>query len=343
MAQADWRLYLGTILAAFAASAVLTPLVRWLALRFQVLDQPGALKTHKGDVPHLGGVAVFAAFAGVLLALRFFTQFPTGTLHSLRGILLGAGLIFGLGLVDDLRKPRGLGFKTKFLFQFAAALGLLYFDIRIQFLKPEHLAVALTVLWIVGITNAMNIIDIMDGLCAGQAAVAAGAFLLIALPSEDVYVNAAAAALAGASLGFLPFNLSHGRRIFLGDSGALFIGFVLAAVSLGTRYSDVNPLGVYAPLLILGVPLYDTLFVMLLRMQRGHSPFLGSKDHFALRLESLGLSRRQVVLLASLAALLLAGCAFLVTQVTLWWAGLIYLLVALQVVLISARLAKVKV
>lgn len=342
--QADWVLYASTAAAAAAVSALLTPLVRWLAIRHDLLDHPAtAIKTHKVAVPHLGGVAVFAAFAGTLIALRLFTHFPSGTLRSLRGILLGTALVFGLGLVDDLLKPRGLSFKTKFLFQIAAALGLLYFDIKMQFLRPEYLATALTVFWIVGITNAMNIIDIMDGLCAGQGMIAAMAFLVIALPSEDVYVNVTAAALAGACAGFLPYNLSQRLRIFLGDAGALAVGFVLSALALGTNYSSINPLGVYAPLLILGVPIYDTLFVMILRIRKGHSPFLGSRDHFALRMELMGLPRPTILALASIASVLLALAAFVVTKVDLAWAAVIYAVVAIEVGMLSRQLSKVQV
>ena len=341
-AQADPTFFALTALAAAALSAALTPLVRALAIRHDVLDHPATdIKTHKGAIPHLGGVAVFAAFAGVLLALRFFTSFPTGTLRSLRGVLTGATLVFLLGLVDDFKKPHGLGFKTKFLFQIVAALLIIQFDMRIHFIKPDFLAYAVTVLWVVGITNALNIIDIMDGLSASQAVVGALAFLVIALPSKEMYVDFTAAALAGAALGFLPYNLSKRYKIFLGDAGALTVGFVLAALSLGTRYSRVNPLGVYAPLLILGIPIYDTLFVMVLRFLKGKSPFMGSKDHFALRMEVMGLTRPQILSFTILASLLLALCAFVVTQVSLGWAAAIYAIVGAEILMLSVRLARV--
>jgi UDP-GlcNAc:undecaprenyl-phosphate GlcNAc-1-phosphate transferase len=145
----------------------------------------------------------------------------------------------------------------KFVFQIAAALVLPAFGIRIHFLQPAHFAKLVTIVWIVGVTNALNLVDIMDGLAASQAAISALGFLLIALPSEEIYVNFAAAALLGACLGFLPWNFSSKRKIFMGDGGALSVGFVLAAISMGTRYSAIDPLGVYAPLLILGLPIID--------------------------------------------------------------------------------------
>ena len=268
------RLYFIAIPTAFPISFILTPIVRALALRFGWVDAPSSsVKTHKVTTPSLGGVAIFAGFAGTLLLLRFMTQFPTGTLRSLRGLLVGGALVFLLGIVDDLKKPAGLHFKPKFLVQGLAAVVLMSFDLQIHFIAPDYLAKLLTFFWVVGITNAFNIIDIMDGLAASQAAAAALGFWLIALPSEDLYVNFAAAALLGSSLGFLPWNFSKKNRIFMGDSGSLFLGFMLASVSLG-KYSKVNDLGVFAPLFILLVPMYDTLFVMYLRLRKGQSPFL---------------------------------------------------------------------
>lgn len=328
----------------FAAliSFALTPLVRLLAVRFRWVDEPSSpVKTHKVTTPSLGGIAIFAAFALTLVVLRFQTNFPTGTLRSLRGLLAGAACVFLLGLVDDLRKPAGLHFKPKFAVQALACALIMAFGLRIQFVQPEYLAYGLTLFWVVGITNAFNIIDIMDGLSASQAAIAAIGFLMISLPSEELYVNFASAALAGAALGFLPWNFSSRYKIFMGDSGSLVLGFVLAAVSLGTRYSDVNVLGVFAPIFILLVPMYDTLFVMFLRMKKGQSPFMGSKDHFALRLEQLGYSREGIVFMAAAGAAFLGFCGFLVTQLTLGWALCVYAIVLAQVLLLSEALAKV--
>ena len=226
------RLYFIAIPTAFPISFILTPIVRALALRFGWVDAPSSsVKTHKVTTPSLGGVAIFAGFAGTLLLLRFMTQFPTGTLRSLRGLLVGGALVFLLGIVDDLKKPAGLHFKPKFLVQGLAAVVLMSFDLQIHFIAPDYLAKLLTFFWVVGITNAFNIIDIMDGLSASQAAIAAAGFLMISLPSEALYVNFASAALAGAALGFIPWNMSSKKKIFMGDSGSLFLGFMLASVS----------------------------------------------------------------------------------------------------------------
>ncbi len=336
-------LYLRTVLLAFVIAAVMTPLVRWIAVRLGRYDVAHAgIKTHKVPTPALGGVAIWIALSSALVWARFTTSFPTGTLRSLRGILAGGGLLFALGLVDDLRKPVGLGVPLKFAVQIAAAGLCAAYGLRIQFLKPEHLGLLVTILWVVGVTNAFNIIDIMDGLAASQAAIAGLAFLWIALPSEEIYVNFGAAALLGACLGFLPWNLSSGYKIFMGDSGSLSVGFVLSALAMGTRYSEVNPLGVYAPLLILAVPIYDTLFVMYLRMKRGMSPFMGSRDHFALRLEALGLDRGRIVFLTAAGSLLLSVCAWLVTVVSAPWAVWIYIVILGELLLFSRGLARIK-
>lgn len=336
------ELYLLAIGFSALCAFLLTPLVRLLALRLGWLDEPSSsVKTHKVATPSLGGIAIFFAFGLTLVLLRFHTQFPTGTLRSLRGLLAGASCVFLLGLVDDLRKPAGLHFKPKFAVQALATALIMSFGLRIQFLSPDYIAYALTLFWVVGITNAFNIIDIMDGLSASQAAIAALAFLMISLPSEELYVNFASASLAGAALGFLPWNFSKRYKIFMGDSGALVLGFVLAAVSLGTRYSDINVLGVFAPIFILLVPMYDTLFVMVLRLKKGQSPFMGSRDHFALRLEQLGYSRGKIVFMAAAGAALLGFCAFLVTQLSLGWALCVYAVVLAQILLLSEALAKV--
>jgi UDP-GlcNAc:undecaprenyl-phosphate GlcNAc-1-phosphate transferase len=300
---------------ALSLALILTPLLREVALRWGVLDHPSTpVKTHRHPTPYLGGVAIFLAFLATLFLLRLFTHFPTGTLRSLRGILLGGVFMVGVGLVDDVKRG-GLTFQWKFLLQFLAAGLLILYDVRIKFIQPDWLAWLLTLVWVVGVTNAFNIIDIKDGLAATQAFVASLGFLFISLPTEEIYVNFAAAAVAGAALGFVPFNMSDRWKIFMGDAGSLCLGFVMAALSLGTSYTRVNEVGLFAPLLILGVPLYDTFFVSVLRIRQGRSPFRGSKDHLVLKLGSLGLSNRRVVGVMALAAGLGSATAYFVT----WW------------------------
>jgi len=339
--------YVGLLVISFICSAgvsfFMTPLVRLLSLRLGVLDSPSSdVKTHKEPTPVFGGVAIYLGFMATMLMLRMTTNFPTGTLYNLRALVLGGSLIFALGLIDDLKRPEGVDYKPKFFVQILAAALLIVFGLRMRFLQPAYVAYAITVVWVVGVTNAFNIVDIMDGLSASQAAVAALGFLMISLPSEELYVNFASAALAGAAIGFLPWNFSRKRKIFMGDSGSLLIGFLLAGISLGTRYSDVNDAGVFAPLLILFVPAFDTFFVSLLRLNKGKSPFLGSKDHFALRLEKMGFTRGHVVVMAAGAAAFLSFCAFLVTQLPLTGAVVVYLIVAALVGWVGRHMALVE-
>jgi UDP-GlcNAc:undecaprenyl-phosphate GlcNAc-1-phosphate transferase len=336
----------GLYVACFALAAgiafVLTPLVRLLSIKIGLLDAPTSdVKTHKIPTPIFGGVAIWAGFAGAMTLLRFTTNFPTGTLYNLRALLFGGTLIFLLGLADDLRRPEGLDYKPKLLVQFLATALFVSYGLRIHFIHPSWVAAGVTLVWVVGVTNSMNIIDIMDGLSASQAAVAATSFLLVSLPSQENYVKYAAAAVAGAAIGFLPWNMSKKYKVFMGDCGSLTLGFLLAGLSLGAHYSSVNDVGVFAPLLILFVPVFDTVFVSILRLNQGKSPFQGSKDHFALRLEKLGYSRLQIVAISAVAAGLLGFCAFLATQYPQKQALAVYLLVAAALLWVGRRLSLV--
>ena len=318
-------LYVFSFLAALILSLILVPAARAAAQVFDILDHPhSAVKTHKQPVPYLGGVAMCFAFSLSMLWVRVLTSFPTGTLRSLRGLLLGAAAIALLGLVDDVKRF-GLHYRTKFLFQIAAALLVVSFGIRIKFINPPWFASAVTVLWIVGLTNAFNLIDIMDGLASGFTVVAAAAFLFISLPTEEIYVNFAAAALCGATLGFFPFNLSKKYKIFMGDSGSLMLGFVCSSLALGTSYGGKSRLAVFAPLLILALPIYDTMLVSVCRLRRGMSPFVGSKDHFPLRLEALGWKRPAILTFSLCAAGVLCAAALAITELPDHQGAIVYL------------------
>jgi len=328
---------------ALILSLLLTPFVRSLAVRFNIYDHPtSAVKTHKTPVPYLGGVAIYIGFAVAMIFIRFFSSFPSGTLRSLRGILAGSTVMCLVGLIDDI-KPDGLHYRTKFFFQIAAALMVIFFGVRIRFVNPPWLACALTVVWVVGLTNAFNLIDIMDGLASGVAIVATMAFFFIALPKEELYVNIASAALCGAALGFFPFNLSKPLRIFMGDGGSLFLGFVCSALAMGTSYGRQTEWGVFAPLMILCLPIFDTLFVFSMRILRGSSPFLGSKDHFALRMEILGWTRPLILIFSlGFTALLCLG-AFGVTRVSTDGGLVIYGVTIVILLVFTSYLLKAKV
>jgi len=309
-------LYLLCWITAGLVSLILTPLMRGIATRFNIMDRPDEkLKTHGGAVPYLGGVAIIAGFIISLILVRFFTHFHTGTLKSIRGIFLGTILVSLIGFTDDARRG-GLHFRTKFMLQALAAIVLIAFDVRIKFAHPVWLADLLTLVWVIGITNALNLTDVMDGLAGGIATIASLAFLFISLPTEEIYVNFASAALAGACMGFLPYNLSKKRRIFMGDTGSLTLGYILAALSMGTSYTKINNIGLFSPLLILALPIYDTILVSLLRLHKGQSPFIGSKDHLPLRLKAMGLSQKQVLTVCLAFCVAASWGAYLLTRLS---------------------------
>ncbi|MBI2069990.1 MAG: undecaprenyl/decaprenyl-phosphate alpha-N-acetylglucosaminyl 1-phosphate transferase [Elusimicrobia bacterium] len=308
--------YLSIAVASFLLSLCLMPVVRWLAFRAGLFDLPDhQLKSHARPTPRLGGVAIFCSIVLVLAAARFLTHYPTGTISNFRYILLGAVIIFTLGLIDDTR-PGGVPYRWKFIFQFLAAGVLMVASIHIQFLHPNYLAVFLSLLWVVGVANSINLIDILDGLAATQVAIAAASFLAISFPSEDVLVNILAAAILGSTIGFLPHNLSSRKKVFMGDAGSLTLGYLLAVLALGSSYSTYNPYAVYAPILILGVPIFETFFLMYIRTKQGLSPFRGSRDHIAHRLQALGFSEEKIVLVMGAATLAFSMVAYLITQVT---------------------------
>jgi UDP-GlcNAc:undecaprenyl-phosphate GlcNAc-1-phosphate transferase len=332
--------YLVAFFSSLALAYALTPLFQKIALKFKILDHPVAnIKIHSKPTPYLGGLAIWLAFITTLLGVRLFTHFPSGTLRNLRGIFYGGTLIMALGLIDDIWK---LDYRVKFFGQFIASLILIIYNIRIEFISNVSLSVILTILWVVGITNAINIIDIMDGLAAGVATIAGLAFFFISLPTEKIYVNFAALALAGGCLGFLRYNWQP-ARIFMGDCGSLFIGFILAAISLGESYTTINNIGLFAPFLVLGIPIYDTLLVIFFRMLKGKSIFAGSLDHFAFRLEAMGYERKKVILINYYLSLILGLAAFLITIVKFQFAVIMYAAILIFSILFATRLFYVQV
>ena len=297
----------------FAFSFLLSLTGAWLLRKFSRVtgfyDYPQfGLKEHKEAVPY-AGTSVWVSFMAVLAGLRLFTSFETGTLHALRGIVYGGTLVFILGIFDDLYD---LHFLLKFLFQGIAAGIIIAFDIKINIFPVPALNIAVSVFWLILVINAVNIIDIKDGLASGVAALSAFGFFLVTLPTERFYVNFASIIIGGALLGFWVLNKPP-AKVFLGDGGSLFTGFILAALSMGADYSSHHPVGLFAPLFILGIPLYDTLLVSYFRFREGKSIFKGSKDHYALRLQAAGLSDWQIDLVSYAVSALLSAAAFAVT------------------------------
>lgn len=337
-------LYLITFFSAYLISLIFTPFFRYIAIKFNIYDRPlTSIKTHKVSTPYLGGLAIWSGWVISLILIRFITNFPTGTLNNLRSVIIGSFMLLLLGLCDDIKKG-GLGFKFKFLIQIIACLIVtIGFDIRINFIENYVLSIIVSVFWIIGLSNAFNLIDIMDGLSCGTAAIASFFFFIIALPSEMIYVNFCAIALFAACLGFIPFNLSKSKKIFMGDTGSLSIGFILATIAMGTSYTKINPIGIFAPLLILAIPIYETIFVSIIRILKGKNPFLGSKDHFPLRLEIIGFSRKQILILIYTLSFILGIFSYTIVKINDNISYLIFSFVILLLIIFSIRLSKVKV
>jgi UDP-GlcNAc:undecaprenyl-phosphate/decaprenyl-phosphate GlcNAc-1-phosphate transferase len=298
--------HLVTFILSFLLSLYLTPVFREAALKFGIMDKPGGhLKKQEEPVPYLGGLAVYLSF---LLTTGFIYQYSREVL----GILLAGAIIVILGLVDDLGV---LSPPVKLLGQLIAATVLIKASIYIKLsILPPWVAVALTILWVMAITNAFNLIDIMDGLASGVGAIAALVLVIINYQSGKELVVPLSVALAGSLMGFLRHNFKP-AKIYLGDTGSLFIGLMLAALSMNGAYTRVSLAGVLAPILILGVPIFDMLLVMHIRFRRGIPIMHGSPDHFALRLRKWRLSVEQTVVSSYFVALLLGLAALVLIRV----------------------------
>jgi UDP-GlcNAc:undecaprenyl-phosphate GlcNAc-1-phosphate transferase len=273
----------------FATALGLTPVSRTLALRLGVVDKPNQRKIHRDHKPLMGGLAIFAGFA---LALLLFS--PEQHVAEFSAIVGGAALLALVGLLDDRFM---LGVKVRLLAQTAAAVVLLLVGVQVRLFGVAWLDVPITLVWIVALTNALNFLDNMDGQAAGVAAIAALWFTLIGFNEQLALVSAIAAAIAGSAVGFLTYNFNPAST-FMGDMGALVLGFVLATLGIKLEFG-AQPLNVtwMVPILVLGMPIFDICLVVFTRLREGRSPFEGGKDHSSHRLMSLGLSQRQTILL----------------------------------------------
>ncbi len=289
--QAFWKVFLVAIVVAY----VVTPLVRRLALRIGAVDRPGARKVHTEPKPYLGGVAIYLAFFAAMAGSIGFSD-PT-----IRGTLIGATIILGIGMIDDLIALRPL---IKFTGQILAALVLIGFDIKIEWLSnpfggmiilPQWLVPFVTIFWVVAVVNVVNLIDGLDGLAAGISTIAAVTLLLVALQAGQVHVVLMTAALAGAALGFLPHNFNP-AKIFMGDGGSMFLGYLLAAVSVEGALKGPTTAALVIPVLALGLPIFDTALAIVRRTANGRPFHEADRGHVHHRLMQLGLSHRDTVL-----------------------------------------------
>ncbi len=307
-----------TFIIAFVVTFLLTPWVKKLAFKVGAVDVPkDERRMHKKPTALLGGLAIFAGFVAAALVYVPMTR-------SFLGILAGAVIIVVLGFFDDIY---ALGPKLKLLVQIIAALIPVLCGVRIDIIKvPEfidaygyldlgYFSIPLTILWIAGVTNAMNLLDGLDGLACGVSSISSLTILCIALLVGEPSIAFATAALAGACFGFLPYNFNP-AKLFMGDTGALFLGYMLATLSVTGLFKGYAVISIAVPFLILGLPIFDTVSAML-RRAKNHRPIMSpDRAHLHHRLVDAGLSQKQAVIV------IYAMCALLcLTAVLLIWTG----------------------
>lgn len=294
--------YVLSSMLAFLLALYGTPIARAAALRFGVVDAPdGRLKEQQEAVPYFGGLAIYIA---VLIPLCLFYTFDSRILS----ILLSGTLVLLLGLIDDFGV---LTPAAKFIGQLIATFVLVKGGVLIHIQSyPWWLNLALTLLWILGMTNAMNIIDIMDGLAAGVAVIISFVLFMVAVINNHTMIAIFTLTLTGSLCGFLRYNFKP-ARIYMGDAGSMFLGLSLASLAIIGDYTAENPLAFLNPLLIFGVALFDMVYVMILRTLKGKSMFLGSKDHFALRLKFKGWTVVRIVIFSYILSAALGTLALL--------------------------------
>ena len=294
---------------AFLLSFSSTPAIIALAHKLNAIDVPkDNRRIHKKPIPLMGGLAIFYGF---VISLICFGVLDRETI----GIILGCSIIILTGIFDDIKNIKPI---TKLLFQLLAASVVVCCGVRIEFLtnplsnwigSPQILlspwmSISLTIIWIVGICNAINLIDGLDGLAVGVSTISAFCMLALTLISNDMNVAIIAASVAGAALGFLPYNFNP-AKIFMGDTGSLFLGFVLACISVQGLLKQSAVITFAVPVLILGLPIFDTAFAILRRIASGKSPMSPDRGHLHHRLIDHGFSQKQAVaILYTLTALL---------------------------------------
>lgn len=287
----DMTQFLPVMIAGFAAAVGFTPITKRIAVHFGVLDQPSSRKVHTTPTPLMGGLAIYGA---LVLALVFFS--PPFYLVEFGAILAGATWLALVGFVDD---RNGMKPWIKMSAQTIAGLVLVAAGIQVRIFSSDVLDIVLTLIWIVGITNAMNFQDNMDGLAAGITAVASVFFFIMAVQEELSLVGSLAAALGGASIGFLIYNFNPATT-FMGDMGSMVLGFLLAVLAIKLDFhvpASRQIVTGMVPIVVLGFPIFDTCLVVFTRLRERRSPMKGGKDHTSHRLVSLGLSHRAAVLI----------------------------------------------
>lgn len=312
--------YMLAFFVAMGTALLITPGVILLAAKTGAMDAPDSRKVHKKPIPRIGGLGIYAAFMVAIVVVMKFAEINYEVGFELAGLMLGGSMIVLLGIIDDYKN---LPAKVKLLGQILAATVLVVaFDVRIDFITDpfgdylylEYLAVPVTIFWIVGLTNTVNLIDGLDGLAAGVAVIASVTIFLVALEDNILLIAVLTAALAGAAFGFLYYNFNP-ARIFMGDSGSMFLGYMLAGISVIGAVKCAATIALIVPILALGLPILDTTFAIVRRYRGGVPIFKPDKGHLHHRLLDLGFTQRQAVLLMYVISALLGLSAVALTEV----------------------------
>lgn len=293
---------------AFVIAWLLTPYVAALAVKLGALDLPNERKVHQEPVPRLGGLAIWGAIVGALILIFVYHYFLPGRISlnlttEFSGIFIGSFIMLLVGLADDIFNLSPL---FKFSGQFVAALVLVAFGVKMEFIGNPfgaagslfylgNIGIVLTIFWVVAFSNIINFIDGLDGLAAGVCAIAGLTFFAFAWQTGQIVTAYISLAIAGSSLGFLRHNF-HPAKIFMGDSGSLFLGFVFGALTVDSVMKSVAAVTLFAPLIIMGVPILDATLAILRRYLNRQPVTQADRDHLHHRLLRRGLSHKQAVI-----------------------------------------------
>ncbi|MBU17756.1 MAG: undecaprenyl-phosphate alpha-N-acetylglucosaminyl 1-phosphate transferase [Chloroflexi bacterium] len=328
-----WLQYLGVFIASTALCMVLSPVAIVVATRIGALDRPGGHKSHRSPVPYLGGVAIVIAFSGSVAAAAalqptdFILAVESGRAELIIVLLLAIGLAI-VGLADDLRNVSPA---IRLMAEVLCAVQLWRMDAGITVSGEQTLDLFLTILWVVGITNAFNLLDNMDGLAAGQAAVCAMTMFAVAAANGQFLVAFLAIGLAGCATGFLRTNF-HPARIYMGDGGALYLGFLIAYLGIKLRFESSVLESFLVPVVACAIPVLDTTLVTVSRVRSGRSPFQGGQDHISHRLVKSGLPIPVAVGLTYVATAVIGVLCFVISRVDPISAWILAILVAVTLV-----------
>lgn len=296
--------YFRIILISLSVSLLLVPVVKIIAHKFQILDHPKSRKIHKQPMPKLGGPAMYLAFVIGTLASYDYNE-------PLKGILIGSTIILVVGLIDDIRHLRA---SIRLAFQVIACIVVILYGVRITVFPNNFINIAFTIFGLLGITNALNFLDNMDGLAAGITAICCFAIFAIAYKTGQRWLAFLSLSLLGSCIGFLRYNFKP-AKIFMGDSGSTFLGFTVAAMSIMATWSHQTIVAITVPVLILGIMIFDTTMITILRIAEGkvRTPRQwlehADTDHISHRLVDMGLSQREAVMFIYICNLILAAVA----------------------------------